>query len=117
LYPFTLYTLCIISNHVHYLLESEAPGDLPRIMHWLDWYSAMCCNRRLNRTGHFWEQRYHSSGFAHHDHHHALNTLRYIHANPKAVGMSKGFHDRYSNDRTHGQLVDDGLTQWHPAFL
>jgi hypothetical protein len=26
-----------------------------------------------------------------------LATLRYIHANPKAAGVRKGFHDRYSN--------------------
>jgi len=116
-YPFTLYALCIMSNHVHYLLEPEMPEDLPRIMHWLNWYSAMSFNRMLGRTGHFWEQRYHSSGFARDDHQRALNTLRYIHANPKAAGMTKGFRYSYSNYGTYDQLVDDGLTQWHPAFL
>ncbi len=74
-----------MSNHVHYLIEPKQPEDLPRIMHWLSWYTAMCFNRMLNRTGHFWEKRYHSSGFEKNDYKRALNTLRYIHANPKAA--------------------------------
>ncbi|MBD2425997.1 transposase [Phormidium sp. FACHB-1136] len=44
-YGFKLYGLCIMSNHVHYLLEPKQPDDLPKIMHWLNWYTAMCFNR------------------------------------------------------------------------
>lgn len=106
-----------MSNHVHYLIEPGNPQDLPRIMHWLNWYTAMCFNRMLNRTGHFWEQRYHSSAFPTADHQRALNVLRYIHANPKAAGISSGFGYRYSNYATYEKLTDDQLTEWHPAFL
>ncbi|HIK43018.1 transposase [Thermoleptolyngbya sp. M55_K2018_002] len=116
-YAFKLYALCIMSNHVHYLLEPQQPEDLPKIMHWLNWYSAMCLNRMLNRTGHFWEKRYHSTGFPLSDKQRALNTLRYIHANPKAAGMQQGFFYDYSNYGSYDRLTDDGLTQWHPAFL
>ncbi len=38
-FNFKLYALCIMSNHVHYLLEPEQPEDLPKIMHWLNWYT------------------------------------------------------------------------------
>ena len=79
-YQFKLYALCIMSNHVHYLLEPSIPEDLPKIMHWLNWYTAMCFNRMLNCTGHFWEKRYHSTGFANTDQRRALNTL------PKIIG-------------------------------
>ena len=116
-YGFKLYALCIMSNHVHYLLEPQQPEDLPKIMHWLNWYSAMCLNRMLNRTGHFWEKRYHSTGFPLSDKRRALNTLRYIHANPKAAGMQQGFFYDYSNYGSYDRLTQDGLTQWHPAFL
>jgi REP element-mobilizing transposase RayT len=67
-FKFKLYALCIMSNHVHYLLEPVEPEDLPKIMHWLNWYTAMSFNRILNRTGHFWEKRYYSSGFDKKDH-------------------------------------------------
>jgi putative transposase len=116
-FGFKLYALCIMSNHVHYLLQPQAPADLPKIMHWLNWYTAMCFNRLLNRMGHFWEKRYHSTGFPNTDKRRALNTLRYIHANPKAAGMQQGFFYDYSNYGSYERLTEDGLTQWHPAFL
>ena len=47
-----------MSNHIHYLIEPKKAEDIPKIMHYLNWYSAMCFNRMLNRTGHFWEKRY-----------------------------------------------------------
>ena len=62
-YNFRLYALCIMSNHVHYLIEPLQPEDLPKIMHYLNWYTAMCFNRMLKRTGHFWEKRYYCNGF------------------------------------------------------
>ena len=71
----------------------------------------------LNRTGHFWEKRYHSTGFANTDKQRALNTLRYIHANPKAAQMQQGFFYDFSNYGTYDRLSNDGITQWHPAFL
>ena len=116
-YGFKLYGICLMSNHIHYLLEPARPEDLPKIMHWLNWYSAMCFNRMLNRTGHFWEKRYHSTGFPNTDYRRALNTLRYIHANPKAANMQQGWFYDFSNYGTYDRLMDDGLTQWHPAFL
>ena len=116
-YAFKLYALCIMSNHVHYLIEPAQPDDMPKIMHWLNWYTAMCFNRMLNRTGHFWEKRYHCTGFAATDTRRALNTIRYIHGNPKAAQMQQGFFYDFSNYGSYERLQDDGLTQWHPAFL
>lgn len=116
-YDFVLYALCIMSNHVHYLIEPKHPNDIPRIMHWLNWYTAMCFNRMLNRTGHFWEKRYYSGGFPNTDKRRALNTIRYIHANPKDAEMQPGWFYDFSNYGSYARLTDDGLTQWHPAFL
>lgn len=116
-FEFKLYGLCIMSNHVHYLLEPKQPEGLPKIMHWLNWYTAMCFNRILNRTGHFWEKRYHSTGFPVTDKRRALNTLRYIHANPKAANMQQGFFYDFSNYGSYDRLTYDGISEWHPAFL
>jgi putative transposase len=116
-YNFKLYAVCIMSNHIHYLIEPTQPHDLPKIMHFLNWYTAMCFNRMLNRTGHFWEKRYFCDGFPASDRDRALNTLRYIHGNPKAAKMRSGFFYEFSNYGSYDQLTNDGLTQWHPAFL
>jgi putative transposase len=103
-YAFKLYALCLMSNHVHYLLAPACPEDLPRIMHWLNWYTAMCFNQMLGRTGHFWEGRYFSSGFPMDDKQRALNTLRYIHANPRAAGIRSGYTYLYSNYGIYDRL-------------
>jgi len=116
-YKFKLYGLCIMSNHIHYLIEPTQTDDLPKIMHFLNWYTAMCFNRMLNRTGHFWERRYFCDGFPAADRERAINTLRYIHGNPKAAKIREGFFYEFSNYGSYDQLTNDGLTQWHPAFL
>lgn len=61
--------------------------------------------------------RYHSTGFPNTDKRRALNTLRYIHGNPKAANMQQGWFYDFSNYGSYDRLTNDGITQWHPAFL
>lgn len=112
-----VYGLCLMANHLHLLLKPEDAKDLPRLMHWFAWYSAMALNRLSGRCGHFWEARYFSTPIHPKDHRRVLNTLRYIHANPKAAGIRKGFYDTYSNYGHYGRLECDGISEWHPSFL
>jgi len=116
-YRFRLYGVCLMANHLHLLLKPEDASQLPKLMHWVGWYSAMLLNRLSGRCGHFWEARYYATAIAPEDHHRALNTLRYIHANPKAAGVRKGFYDPFSNYGHYSRLESDGITQWHPSFL
>ncbi|QNJ25255.1 transposase IS200 like family protein [Synechococcus sp. SYN20] len=115
--PHKLYAVCLMANHLHLLLRPDDASELPKLMHWIGWYSAMALNRLSGRCGHFWEARYYASAIAPKDHQRALSTLRYIHANPKAAGVRKGFYDPYSNYGHYSRLETDGITQWHPAFL
>ncbi len=87
----------IWKSHVFCTQRKYFHQDLPKIMHFLNWYTAMCFNRMLNRTGHFWEKRYYCDGFAPTDTQRALNTLRYIHGNPKAAQMRQSFFYDFSN--------------------
>jgi len=64
-----------------------------------------------------WEKRYFCDGFPASDRERALNTLRYIHGNPKAAKSRSGFFYEFNNYGSYDQLTHDGLTQWHPAFL
>ncbi len=112
-----VYGLCLMANHLHLLLRPDDASELPRVMHWFAWYSAMALNRLSGRCGHFWEARYFSTPIHPKDHRRMLNTLRYIHANPKAAGVRKGFYDPYSNYGHYGRLACDGISEWHPSFL
>lgn len=51
------------------------------------------------------------------DHRRMMNTLRYIHANPKAAGVRRGFYNPYSNYGHDGRLVCDGISESRPSFL
>ncbi|KZR74515.1 Transposase IS200 like protein [Prochlorococcus marinus str. MIT 1323] len=112
-----VYGLWLIANHLHLLLRPDEASELPRLMHWFAWYSAMVLNRLSGRCGHFWEARYFSTPIHPKDHRRELNTLRSIHANPKAAGVRKGFYDPYSNYGHYIRFQSDGLSECSPAFL
>ncbi|WP_236069013.1 hypothetical protein [Prochlorococcus marinus] len=46
-----------------------------------------------------------------------MNTHRYIHANPKAAGVRKGFDDPYPNYGHYSRLKADDISKWSAAFL
>jgi REP element-mobilizing transposase RayT len=116
-FGFRLHGICLMANHLHLLLQPPQGRDLPRIMQWIGWYSAMALNRLTGRCGHFWEPRYFSTPIEAGDRRRVLATLRTIHANPKAAGVRKGFHDPWSNYGHYERLEGDGLSEWHPVFL
>ena len=95
--PHKLYGVCLMANHLHLLIRPDDASQLPRLMHWISWYSAMALNRLSGRCGHFWETRYY--------------------ANPMAAGIRKGFYDPYSNYGHYSRLECDGISEWHPSFL
>ena len=106
-----LYGLAIMNNHVHYLVQTSEPADLSRLMHWLNWNVAMRMNRLLNRTGHFWEARYHAVPVSNRDQRHVLNVLRYIHGNRDggqgAQGVSRSLHELRCLRRWSRRRVDE----------
>ena len=114
---YRLYAVCLMANHLHLLLRPDDASQLPKLMHWIGWYSAMALNRLSGRCGHFWKARYYATAIAPKDHRRVLNTLRYVHANPMAAGIRKGFYDPYSNYGHYGRLECDGISEWHPSFL
>ena len=95
--PHKLYGVCLMANHLHLLIRPDDASQLPRLRHWISWYSAMALNRLSGRCGHFWETRYY--------------------ANPMAAGIRKWFYDPYSNYGHYSRLECDGISEWHPSFL
>jgi putative transposase len=85
--PHRPYGIFLMANHLHLILKPDDASQLPKLMHWVGWVASMLLNRLSGRCGHFWEARYYSTPIAPDDHQRALNTLRYIHANPKAAGV------------------------------
>ena len=56
--PHRLYAVCLMANHLHLLLRPDNASQLPKLMHWFGWYSAMALNRLSGGCGHFWKALY-----------------------------------------------------------
>lgn len=86
----SLLSYCIMSNHVHLLIKEgkEQIGDTIRR---ISVGYAQYHNRKHGRTGHLFQNRYHSEPV--NDDNYLLIVLRYIHQNPIKAGMVKGICD------------------------
>lgn len=91
-FPFTLHAYCLMTNHVHFLLETkEVP--INRIMHAFHSSYAMLLNRRYDLTGHVFQGRYGAEIINSTDY--FLKVSRYIHLNPLEAQMVQRAEDYY----------------------
>ena len=79
-YPAKLYHYCLMSNHIHLLLEIACGTDLPKFMQFVlqgygRWYQ-----HRVGQVGHVWQGRYKSPLVAQDSY--FLEAGRYIERNP-----------------------------------
>ena len=77
---------CLLSNHVHLLLETPQ-GNLSRMMQAFQTSYTVSWNRRHRYTGHVFEQRY--KAFLVDQDNYLLQVSRYIHLNPVAARIVK----------------------------
>ena len=82
--PFFLYAYCLMSNHVHLLIERQE-GAVGRIMHRLVTGYAQYYNRRHRGVGHLLQGRHKAILFQ--SDRCLCELVRYIHRNPVRAGM------------------------------
>ena len=75
---------CLLSNHVHLLLETPQ-GNLSKMMQPFQTSYTLYFNRRHRRTGHLFEQRY--KALLVDKDNYLLQVSRYIHLNPVGAGI------------------------------
>jgi len=78
------HTFCLMGTHYHLVLEADVPR-LGKGMHWLNGAYAQRFNRRYDRRGHLFENRY--SAFVIRDEEHLRAACRYVLANPVRAGL------------------------------
>ena len=81
-YQFKLYAFCLMDNHGHLLIDVNG-GDISRIMHSINFCYAMYFNRKYNRHGHVFQDRFKSKIVK--DDKYLINLSAYIHNNPKDI--------------------------------
>jgi len=76
---YSIYAYCLLDNHVHLLINEEMDG-ISRIMKRINTSYAYYFNKKYNRVGHLFQDRFKSEAIE--DGNYLLAAIRYIHNNP-----------------------------------
>ncbi|EIJ80472.1 hypothetical protein PB1_08932 [Bacillus methanolicus PB1] len=89
-YPFKLHCYCLMTNHIHLLLETDQvpPSDIIRLLHTR---YAIYFNHRHQLSGHVFQGRYTAKIIDSLTY--FLEASRYIHRNPIEAGMAEKAQD------------------------
>ena len=83
-YGWTLHAYCLLPNHYHLIVETKQE-DLSTGMQKLNGRYAQRFNRRYDRVGHVFQNRF--SSFVIESDEHFVRALRYVRANPIEAGL------------------------------
>ncbi len=97
-YKFKIYAYCIMSNHVHLLLET---GEVPlsKVMQGIQQSFTQYYNKKYNRTGHVFQQRYKALLCYKEDY--LWQLIKYIHYNPVDAGFQQGLNYEWSSHKSY----------------
>jgi putative transposase len=114
-YPSRLYHYCLMSNHIHFLLQIDRAEHLPKLMQGLlqgygRWYK-----HRQPFSGHLWQGRYKSPLVSHESY--FLEAGRYIERNPLRAKLVADLKDyRWSSYPVYAHGVVDPLVDEDPYY-
>ncbi len=112
--PFFLYAYCLMTNHVHLLIERQA-HTIGRIMHRVLTGYSQYYNRRYRRVGHLFQGR-HKAILCQSDRYLA-ELVRYIHLNPVRAKMVVAPEQyQYSGHRAYLGLDAAGILDVDPVL-
>lgn len=97
-YKFIIHNLCIMNNHVHYIIETGKNLDLSKAVQWINSVFAMGYNASYGHTGHVWGERFHSTLII--DIRQFIRTYFYIANNPVKAGIVNNAADYFFNGVT-----------------
>ena len=103
----TVHAYCLMNNHVHWLVTPQKEASLAKLFQRLHTSWAGFYNRRERRTGHLFQNRYHSTPV---DENHYWTALRYIEVNPRRAGLIESLQDwEHSSAKAHLTGTEDPL--------
>ena len=86
-YRFKLKHFCVMSSHVHLIIEPEHGTSLSKLMQWVLMVFARRYNKILGITGHVWYDRFKSRIIR--SYKQFVHTFQYISNNPVKAGICK----------------------------
>jgi len=98
--PFRLYGYCLMTNHVHLLLQPDEEASLSALLQRLLGTYARHHNQRYGCEGHLWKNRFRSRVVTNDAY--ALRVLAYIDLNPVRAHLCQAAHEYvWSSARAH----------------
>lgn len=76
---------CIMNNHAHILIETEQLAELSKYMQRLNTKYGIYYNKKYNRVGYVFRNRYKAEGI--YSEEHLYNCIKYIYNNPVKAGI------------------------------
>src|SRR4030042_7164252 len=112
-----IYHYCLMTNHVHLVLETLAEGGgLAEVMKGINLSYAQQYKRRYNHIGHFWQDRFKSILIS--SDQYLLACGSYVELNPVRAGIVKAPRDyRWSSYRVYAYGKKDLLVDEHLIYL
>lgn len=91
-YQFKLFAYCLMTNHIHLLVEVGEAGTLSQIMHSITTAHTRHYHHKYQSTGHVWQGRFKSPIVS--DDAYMLTVMQYIEQNPVRAGLASAV-DQY----------------------
>lgn len=110
-FDFGLLAYCIMDNHVHMLMKMNS-DPISKVMQWVNLKFASSVNIKLDRNGHFFGARYHSTLIE--DHFGVQQVIKYIHRNPIAAKMTNSLNYPWSS---HNVYIGHPESSWFDANM
>lgn len=102
-----VYIYVLMNNHVHMTI-CDSQGEISNLMHRLCTSYAMYFNKKYERVGHVFQNRFKSTCVDTEEY--LLNLVRYIHDNPQKAGMCKTNSYRWSSYQDYIGNSNSGIT-------
>ena len=111
-----IFHYCLMTNHFHFLLQSEKKEGLSAFMHWLQLAYARYFKKIYQTTGHIFEERFRSPRIDRESYY--LQCGRYIEQNPvKANMVAKPWEYSYSSALYYVEGTEQDIVTPNPYYL
>ncbi|MEA3488863.1 MAG: transposase [Candidatus Omnitrophota bacterium] len=84
-YEILSYAYCLMTNHIHLLIDSKRSRNISKFMHWLNRGYTAYFNTQYRKTGHLWQGRFRSHPIIRGQY--LINVATYIENNPVRAGI------------------------------
>jgi len=110
-YKIQIYAYCLMSNHIHLLIETDTAKTMSKFMQQLNRKYSVYYNNKYKLTGHLWQDRYISKPILKEQY--LLDCAYYIETNPIRAGLTANiidyewcsYRERYLSEKEY--LLDD----------